>query len=45
MTGKPACNIGLAKNRLTEVIELCFAILLLFRQKEQNLADKRSINN
>jgi len=35
---------GLAKNRRTEVVQLYFTILLQFRQKEQNLADKRSIN-
>jgi len=36
---------GLAKNRRTEsFISFCFAILLQFRQKEQNLAGKRSIN-
>jgi len=41
---KAATNIGLAKNRPTEFIELLFAIMLQFRQKEQNLAGKRSIN-
>ncbi len=36
---------GLAKNRLKVLnISFCFAILLRFRQKEQNLAGKRSMN-
>jgi len=39
-----AFNIGLAKNRRMEVIELLFAILLQFRLTEQNLAGKRSMN-
>ncbi len=36
---------GLAKNWLKVLnISFCFAILLQFRQKEQNLAVKRSMN-
>jgi len=39
-----AHNIGLAKNRRTDLLNFYFTILIQFQQKEQNLAGKRSIN-